>query len=182
VRPAGVFLDRDGVLNASAVVDGVPTPPRRMQDFQVLPGVVEACRTLREAGLMLVVVTNQPDVARGALSAADLEAIHDRMRQELGIEHVWTCVHDDADGCPCREPRPGMILDAARVLDIDLNRSAAVGDRWRDVESAQRAGVHSVFVDRGYDEHLTVEPDATFADLPAAVSHLLGRLEQAAQD
>ena len=148
----------------------------------MLPGVVEACRTLREAGLVLVVVTNQPDVARGALAAADLEAIHARLRRELRIEHVWACVHDDADGCPCRKPRPGMILDAARVLDIDLSRSAAVGDRWRDVESSQRAGVHSVFVDRGYDERLTVEPDATFADLPAAVPHLLRRLEQVAPD
>jgi D-glycero-D-manno-heptose 1,7-bisphosphate phosphatase len=124
-------------------------------------------------GLVLVVVTNQPDVARGALAAADLDAIHGRLRDELPIEHVWVCPHDDVDGCPCRKPRPGMILDAALQLGIDLNRSAAVGDRWRDVEAAHRAGVHSVFVDRGYDEVLTVEPDATFPDLPSAVSHLL---------
>jgi D-glycero-D-manno-heptose 1,7-bisphosphate phosphatase len=170
---AAVFLDRDGVLNASSVVDGVPVPPRRAADFELLPGVVEACRSLRDAGLVLVVVTNQPDVARGALAAADLDAIHGRLRDELPIEHVWVCPHDDVDGCPCRKPRPGMILDAALQLGIDLNRSAAVGDRWRDVEAAHRAGVHSVFVDRGYDEVLTVEPDATFPDLPSAVSHLL---------
>jgi D-glycero-D-manno-heptose 1,7-bisphosphate phosphatase len=173
VRPAGVFLDRDGVLNASTVVDGVPLPPRHVDDFVVLPGVVEACRALRDAGLVLVVVTNQPDVARGTLDLADLDAIHARLREELPIEHVWSCVHDSADGCPCRKPRPGMILDAARVLEIDLNRSAAVGDRWRDVEAAHRAGVHSVFVDRGYDEALTGAADSTFAGLPEATAHLL---------
>ena len=75
-RPPAVFLDRDGVLNASAVVDGVPVPPRRAEDFALLPGVAEACRSLADAGLVLVVVTNQPDVARGALAAADLDAIH----------------------------------------------------------------------------------------------------------
>jgi D-glycero-D-manno-heptose 1,7-bisphosphate phosphatase len=173
VRSAGVFLDRDGVLNASAVVDGVPVPPRHVDDFHVLPGVVEACQTLRGAGLVLVVVTNQPDVARGALRVVDLDAIHQRLRAELAIEHVWVCVHDDADGCPCRKPRPGMILDAARVLGLDLNRSAAVGDRWRDVEAAARAGVHSVLVDRGYGERLTVAPDATFPGLQEATAHLL---------
>jgi D-glycero-D-manno-heptose 1,7-bisphosphate phosphatase len=172
-RQAAVFLDRDGVLNASAVVAGVPVPPRRAADFQLLPGVAEACQTLRDAGLVLVVVTNQPDVARGALAPGDLDAIHERLRAELPIEHVWVCPHDNADGCPCRKPRPGMILDAALRLGLDLNRSAAVGDRWRDVEAAHRAGVHSVFVDRDYGEALTVEPDATFPDLPTAVPHLL---------
>jgi D-glycero-D-manno-heptose 1,7-bisphosphate phosphatase len=172
-RPAAVFLDRDGVLNDSALEDGVPVPPRTADAFRLLPGVVEACRQLADAGLVLVVVTNQPDVARGTLDPADLDAIHDRLRAELPVDHVWVCPHDDVDGCPCRKPRPGMILGAAAELGIDLNRSAAVGDRWRDVEAALRAGVRSVFVDRGYHERLTVAPDATFESLPAATAYLL---------
>ena len=122
---------------------------------------------------MLVVVTNQPDVARGALAPADLDAIHDRLRAELPIEHVWVCPHDDLDGCPCRKPLPGMILDAALRLGLDLERSAAVGDRWRDIEAARAAGVHAVFVDHGYEERLTVPPDATFSSLREATPYLL---------
>ena len=168
-----VFLDRDGVLNASTVVDGVPRPPRRAEDFRLLPGVAEACLRLRDAGLLLVVVTNQPDVARGTLAREDLDAIHDRLRRDLPIEHVWVCPHDDEDGCPCRKPRPGMILDAAARLGIDLNHSAAVGDRWRDVEAAYRAGVRAVFVDHGYSEPIPREPDATFLGLLDATSYLI---------
>ncbi len=172
-RRRAVFLDRDGVLNVSAVVDGVPVPPRRPEDFVLLPGVAGACRRLHDAGFVLVVVTNQPDLARGSLDPTALDAIHERLRRELPIEHIWVCPHSGAEGCPCRKPRPGMILEAAARLDLDLDHSAAVGDRWRDVEAAHRAGVRSVFVDRGYAEELTVAPDATFTGLPEAVPYLL---------
>ena len=67
--------------------------------------------------------------------------MHRRLRAELPLDDVVVCPHDDADGCGCRKPRPGMILDAARRLELDLDRSVAVGDRWRDIEAAHRAGV-----------------------------------------
>ena len=171
-RP-GVFLDRDGVLNRSFVHGTTPVPPRRREDFELLPGVVEACRAFADAGLALVVVTNQPDLARGALDPAELEAMHERLRGELPLDDIVVCPHDSHDGCWCRKPRPGMILDAARRLELDLNRSVGVGDRWRDVDAAHRAGIHAVHVDWGLGEPLRDSPDARFGSLLAARDHVL---------
>ena len=171
-RPA-VFLDRDGVLNEASVVGGVPTPPRHLDEFRLLPGVTQACAAFAEAGLALVVVTNQPDLPRGLLSAEDLDAMHTRLRESIALDDVVVCAHDTHDGCPCRKPRPGMILDAARRLDLDLDRSVCVGDRWRDIDAAHRAGVHAVHLDWGHGEPLRATPDAVFGSLHEAVDHVL---------
>jgi D-glycero-D-manno-heptose 1,7-bisphosphate phosphatase len=164
-RRAAVFLDRDGVLNESFVVDGVPRPPYDVADFKLLPGVEEACRAFSDAGLLLVLVTNQPDISRGALQPDQLDAMHRLLAEALPLDDIVVCVHDDDAGCPCRKPRPGMILDAAGRLEIDLDRSVCVGDRWRDVEAARRAGVRSVHLDWGREEPLPHQPDATFGSL-----------------
>lgn len=171
-RPA-VFLDRDGVLNQAFVVAGVPTPPRRLEDFNILPGVVETCHALADAGLALVVVTNQPDLARGALDPEVLDAMHAVLLEELPLDDIVVCPHDGREGCWCRKPRPGMILDAARRLDLDLDRSVAVGDRWRDIDAAHRAGVASVWIDWGLDEPLRDAPGARFGSLAQARDHVM---------
>jgi D-glycero-D-manno-heptose 1,7-bisphosphate phosphatase len=168
-RPA-VFLDRDGVLNEVQVRDGTPHPPSTVEDFRLLPGVVEACERLRELGYALVVVTNQPDIARGTQTRAEVDRMHDLLRAEVKLDDVVVCPHDDADDCGCRKPRPGMILEAAQRLGLDLTASVGIGDRWRDVEAARRAGVRSVFVDRHYSERRPEQPDATVASLPDAVT------------
>jgi D-glycero-D-manno-heptose 1,7-bisphosphate phosphatase len=173
-RPA-VFLDRDGVLNESFLDGDTPIPPRRVEEFRLLPGVVEACDAFHAAGLALVVVTNQPDISRGALAASDLNAMHDRLRALVPIDEIYVCPHDDAEGCPCRKPRPGMILEAARRLELDLNRSVAVGDRWRDIDSARRAGVHAVHIEWNHGEQLHAHADATFGSLVEAKDHILAR-------
>ena len=168
-----VFLDRDGVLNRAFVDDGVPLPPRTVADFGLLPGVVETCTAFADAGLALVVVTNQPDLARGALEPAELEAMHERLRQELPLDDIVVCPHDGKEGCWCRKPRPGMILDAARRLRLDLDHSVAVGDRWRDIDAAHRAGVASVWIDWGLQEPLRDSPGARFGSLAEARDHVL---------
>jgi D-glycero-D-manno-heptose 1,7-bisphosphate phosphatase len=171
-RPA-VFLDRDGVLNEAFVRDGVPTPPRNLSEFRLLPGVQDACAALKKSGFALVVITNQPDIARGTQTPAEVDLIHDRLRSLLPVDEICVCPHDDADGCPCRKPRPGMLLDAARRLGLDLARSASVGDRWRDVEAANRAGVVAIYVRRGYDRAREPEPagpHVAVADLPEAAA------------
>ncbi|MDQ7844547.1 MAG: HAD family hydrolase [Armatimonadota bacterium] len=147
-----VFLDRDGVLNRAPVRAGRPLSVRGPEEVELLPGVPEACRRLREGGFALIVVTNQPDVARGALRVEAVEAIHDLLRARLPLDEVRVCYHDDADGCDCRKPKPGMLLEAARARGIDLGRSFMVGDRWRDIEAGRRAGCRTVFIDYGYDE------------------------------
>src|SRR5438093_11839405 len=118
-----VFLDRDGVLNRATVRNGRPYAPISLDEFELLPGVMEAATRLRTAGFLLIVVTNQPDVATGAISGGALDAIHRKLRAWLPLDDIKVCRHVDADGCPCRKPRPGMLLEAAREWSVDLNGS-----------------------------------------------------------
>jgi len=143
--------------------------------MRLLPGVTEACQALRDAGLALVVVTNQPDIARGATTWDDVAALNAAICGPLGVDEVCVCPHDDADGCGCRKPRPGLIVDAARRLGVDLGRSTTVGDRWRDVEAGQGAGTATVFVDRGYAEREPRSPDLVVQELIDAVPFIVDR-------
>jgi D-glycero-D-manno-heptose 1,7-bisphosphate phosphatase len=173
VTRAAVFLDRDGVLVESTVRDGVPQPARSVDELQILPGVQRACERLRAAGFVLIVVTNQPDVARGTLTVEAVEEMHRELRQALPLDDVAVCVHDDGDRCDCRKPQPGMLVAAAERWGVDLAASFLVGDRWRDVEAARRAGCAAIFVDRGYAETIASEPDATVRNLEEAAEWIL---------
>ncbi len=141
----------------------------------LLEGVTEACTQLRAAGLVLVVVTNQPDIARGATTGAAVDAINAAVVSGLGVSRVLTCPHDDHDDCQCRKPRPGMLLDAAAELGLDLERSTMVGDRWRDVDAGRAAGVATVFVDHGYAERKPQTPDLVVGALIQAVPFIVER-------
>jgi len=150
-RPA-VFLDRDGVINRSVVREGKPYPPASVQELEILPGVKQALEALKKAGFLLVVVTNQPDVARGTTLKDSVDRIHNHLKSELPLDAILTCFHDDADKCDCRKPKPGLMFQAAKEMSIDLSASFMVGDRWRDIEAGQKAGCQNFFVDYGYDE------------------------------
>jgi D-glycero-D-manno-heptose 1,7-bisphosphate phosphatase len=171
-RPA-VFLDRDGVINAAIVRDGKPYPPARLEDVEILPGVEGALADLRRAGYLLVVVTNQPDVARGTQRREVVDAIHARLREALPLDAVYCCFHDDADRCACRKPAPGLLLDAARDLGIDLPASFLVGDRWRDTEAGAAAGCRTVFIDHEYAERRPHQFDAERSSLAEAAVWIL---------
>lgn len=168
-----VFLDRDGVINRAVVRDGVPYPPGAAEDVEVLPGVPDALRRLDEAGFVLVVVTNQPDVARGTQTRVQVEAIHARLAGALPIDAFCCCYHDDADACDCRKPKPGLLIAAAAAHHIDLNASVMVGDRWRDVEAGRRAGCRTVFIDCAYAERRPERADAVVRSLAAAADWIL---------
>ena len=173
LRPA-VFLDRDGTLNVALVRDGKPFPPENTEEFILLPGVVEGCHRLREAGFVLVVVTNQPDVGRGIQSREAVDEIHQLMLRLLPIDGVEVCFDPGwGESSEFRKPRPGMLLRAAEKMGLDLSRSWIVGDRWRDVDCGVNAGVRTVFIDWGYDEELRSQPDFTVSDFPAAVQTIL---------
>lgn len=134
---SAVFLDRDGVLNGVEVRDGKPVPSPNVQQMRLLPGVVEACQRLHELGHLLVVVTNQPDLARGTQSVVEVERMHAFPRERLPLDDIVVCPHDEVDDCRCRKPRLGMLLDTAASLGLDVSRSFCVGDRWRDIEAAK---------------------------------------------
>jgi D-glycero-D-manno-heptose 1,7-bisphosphate phosphatase len=173
-----VFLDRDGVLNESVMRDGRPYPPGSVEEVRVVSGAAEALARLKSMGLLLIVVTNQPDVARGTQTAATVEAIHRRLAQELPIDEFMVCFHDDPDQCACRKPKPGMILEGAVRRGADLARSFLVGDRWRDIEAGQAAGCQTVWIDRGYRERAPARaPDAQVTSLREAVEWIVRRIE-----
>jgi D-glycero-D-manno-heptose 1,7-bisphosphate phosphatase len=168
-----VFLDRDGVLNRAIVKNGKPYPPSTRGDFEILPGVPEALWRLRTGGFQLVVVTNQPDVARGVQQRSEVEAINRELTSRLPVHAVKVCYHDDSDRCTCRKPKPGMLLESAAELALDIRASYMVGDRWRDIEAGRAAGCHTVLIDNGYSEDHRCTPDWVAADLPAAADWIL---------
>jgi D-glycero-D-manno-heptose 1,7-bisphosphate phosphatase len=168
-----VFLDRDGVISRAVVRDGKPYPPPSLEALEVLPGVADALEKLRAAGFVNVVVTNQPDVAAGRQRKEVVDTMHERLQSTLAIDAIKVCYHVDADGCACRKPKPGMLLEAARELGIDLGASFMVGDRWRDVAAGQAAGCRSYFVDRGYSEKSPEKPYVAVQSLPEAVLLIL---------
>jgi D-glycero-D-manno-heptose 1,7-bisphosphate phosphatase len=179
-RPA-VFLDRDGVLNESFVgADGVRRPPNGPEELALVDGAAEACRRLGALGFLRIVVTNQPDVARGTQRREVVEAINRRLRDGLSVEDIRICYHDDDDLCDCRKPKPGLLVSAARDWGIDLASSFMIGDRWRDVEAGQRAGCTTILVDSCQTQPLTVEPTVRVESLPSAVNWIGDRIRREA--
>jgi len=174
MRRKAVFLDRDGVLNRALVRDGKPYPPRSLDELVIPPETAPALFRLKEAGFLLIVLTNQPDVARGAITRASVDALHDYMGQRLPVDEFRVCDHDDPDGCSCRKPKPGLILDAADDWNISLGESFMIGDRWRDVDAGAAAGCRTVLIDYEYRERgPSAPPSAIAKNLEQAVQWIL---------
>jgi D-glycero-D-manno-heptose 1,7-bisphosphate phosphatase len=173
MKRRAVFLDRDGVLNRAYVAKGVPHPPSSLDQLEVLPGVVDACRLLRQAGLLLIVVTNQPDLARGTQRIEIVDEINEALRSQVGFDDLYVCPHDDSDNCNCRKPRPGMLLKAAAAHDVDLAGSVMVGDRDRDIAAGQAAGCQTVLVGKAHGRPPVPPADLTVEDLRAAVDWIV---------
>lgn len=174
-KKRAVFLDRDGVINRAIIRGGLPFAASNLSDFEIFPEVPEACRQLKAAGFLLIVATNQPDVGRGTMKKGTVEALHGEMCRKLPIDRVEVCYHPGhgASNCDCRKPKPGLLLNAARELDIDLTRSWMVGDRWRDIDCGHAAGCRTIFINRGYAEPLKQMPDFRARDLAHAAEIIL---------
>ena len=173
-RPA-VFLDRDGVINHSRMEKGMPFPPRSMEEFKLFPETVEACAILARLG-PIIVVTNQPDVGRGAIKREAVEEIHAGMLRLLPISRIEVCYEDGSDSnSQFYKPAPGMLIRAAGEMNIDLGSSIMIGDRWRDVDCGRAVGCLTIWIDRGYPEKLRNAPDYTVDNLLSA-ARLLERL------
>jgi D-glycero-D-manno-heptose 1,7-bisphosphate phosphatase len=178
VRPPrrAVFLDRDGVINRSIIRNGKPYPPATVEEVELLPRVDEALEAMKRAGFVTLVVTNQPDVARGKQRREVVEEINAFLMSRLPIDDVLVCYHDDGDGCLCRKPLPGLLLMGAEQYDIDLAESFMVGDRWRDVEAGNEAGCRTALIDYGYAERKPkTPPDVIVQSLYDATAWILGQ-------
>lgn len=181
LRPA-IFLDRDGTI-----ADEVGYL-NHLSRFRMFPFAAAAVRRLNEAGLPVVVITNQSGVGRGYFPESLVQEVHDQMRQQLAaggarVEAVYYCPHMSADNCRCRKPKTGMLDSAAREHAIDLKRSFVVGDRHGDVELARNVGARSILVRTGYGEgelawhasRWTSQPDFVAQDLAEAADWILGQ-------
>jgi D-glycero-D-manno-heptose 1,7-bisphosphate phosphatase len=173
-RTRAVFLDRDGVLNVAVVRDGHPYPPETLEAFKIYPDAADALARLKHAGFLLLVVTNQPDVARGRQSRAAVDAMHAALRERLPVDDFLVCWHDDRDACECRKPKPGLLLESAVRYQIDLRASFLIGDRWRDIDAGAAAGCRTVLIERHYRERQpSREPDFRTNSLTGAVNWIV---------
>jgi D-glycero-D-manno-heptose 1,7-bisphosphate phosphatase len=171
------FLDRDGVLLRLVREQGVVRGARDLGEVTVADGVAEALRLLGDAGFLRIVVTNQPDVARGRLTAGAVEDIHRYMRQRLALDAIYWCGHDDADRCDCRKPRPGMLRCASFEHQLDLQQSVIFGDRMTDIRAGLRVGCRGILVvgDAQPDSLEVGSPQTTAFNLLSGVGDLLRR-------
>ncbi len=153
-----IFLDRDGVLNDAIVKDGLPYAPLSIAELTVPDDANIALRALKAGDYLLIVVTNQPDVARGKSTRAAVEEINTKLKELLPVDEFFVCYHDNADKCHCRKPLPGLLTDAAAKYNIDMSQSFMVGDRWKDIEAGQAAGCKTILIDNQYLEKNAANP------------------------
>ncbi len=168
-----IFLDRDGVINRKPVgVDYV----KKWDEFNFIPGVIESIKLLKEYGFKIIIITNQPGVARGVMTEQDLDEIHRKMQVEVdnAIDAIYVCTHGWDDECECRKPKPGLLLDASDDFRIDLTKSYFIGDDKRDVIAGKAAGCRTILISSGDAEN--VNPDAICEDLSSAVEIVLSRV------
>lgn len=191
-RRAAAFLDRDGTLNET-VPDpdsGLHESPLSVEEVRLIPGAATAARELAEAGYALVCVSNQPAAAKGKTTVRQLLAVHERVIEllaENGVSldvsrlcphHPEGAVDELTRPCACRKPSPGMLLDAAAELGLDLGSSWIFGDTDADVVAGHGAGCRAVLIEYGPSAHKradTVHPDVLAQDLATGVAELLDR-------
>ena len=163
-------------MNEAVVREGRPYPPKDAASLRIPVGAAEALARLKERGYLLLVVTNQPDVARGRQKREAIEEMNRRLSAELPLDEVLTCYHDDLDHCDCRKPPTGAdhAGSAAQQHGIDLSHSYLIGDRWRDIDAGANAGCKTILIDRGYAERAPASaPDVRVESLSGAVDWIL---------
>ena len=170
-KERAVFLDRDGVINKVVFRDGRPTSPRTLEEFVFNDGIRQTTRELRDYGFRIIVVSNQPDVARGQITQGILDLMTQKMRWELPLDDVYICPHDDYHECSCRKPKPGMLIQAAEKWKIDLASSFLIGDTWKDIEAGKAAGCKTILLDALYNQD--IQCDFRVNSLSEAVSVIL---------
>ena len=171
MKAKAVFLDRDGVINKVILWDGKPYSPRKYDEFVLNDGIRDAVCKMKELGYKTLVVSNQPDLARGKITQGVLDLMTERMCGEIPIDNVYICPHDDIHQCSCRKPKPGMLLEAASRWEIDLSSSFIVGDTWKDMQAGKAAGCKTILLDALYNQD--VQCDIRVKSLSEAVSVIL---------
>ena len=163
-----IFLDRDGVLNETIIKEKEITSPLKLDELKIFPDAKETLLTFKKCGYLLIMVTNQPDIARNKNTKKNVEEINDCLKNYLKLDDVCVCYHDDKDFCNCRKPKSGMLIEASKKHNIDLPKSFIIGDRWRDVEAGKNVKCKTIFIDFKYQEKLKNKPDYIITNIADA--------------
>lgn len=140
------FIERDGLLNRVRVEHGLLVTPIRLEDFKVLPEAAPLVRSLQSAGFLVIATTNQPGLSTGEASRREIDIMHEMLVKKLNLDDIMMCPHDEAHECPCRKPKPGLLIEAGFKWHVDLDRSVAISDKWQDAEAARIAGCTSILI------------------------------------
>lgn len=154
-----LFLDRDGIINEIVMRAGVISSPRTVAEFVVRPDFIEFYRRLQPTSLNIFVVSNQPDVSRGAIVTTDLAQIVDVMNARFKFTEILHCIHDDSDECNCRKPKPGMISGFLETYNLNADEAIIIGDSYKDILAGQAAGIQTVYLQQAYNALGACEPD-----------------------
>ena len=154
-----VFLDRDGVINRVYIKDGLPQSPNSLDELKILPGVKETIIKLKKLNFICLMVTNQPNVSRKKIDKNSVIQMNNFLKNEIALDDIFVCYHDDSDNCNCRKPKPGLLLQAGKKWDVDFKKSFMIGDRWRDIQAGEKVGCKTIFLDYKYNEKKPKKPD-----------------------
>jgi D-glycero-D-manno-heptose 1,7-bisphosphate phosphatase len=170
-----VFVERDAILNQTSNGAKQPVSPLTLEEFKVNMAAKEPLMKLKSAGFVLIATTNQPGLSRGYQSRRELDRMHDLLRRALPFDDILVCPHDETDHCPCRKPRPGLLIEAAFKWHLNLDHSFVISDKWQDAEAARTAGCTSVLLKSPWVGQ--VHHDFVLSDLTAVADKIL-RLKQ----
>ena len=170
-----VFIERDAVLNEVRSGPKQQITPLTLEEFKIIQSAEAPLRKLKAAGFILIVTTNQPGLSRGYQSRRELDRMHDMLRRAFPLDDIMVCPHDESDHCPCRKPRPGLLIEAAFKWHLNLDHSFVISNKWQDAEAARTAGCTSLLLESPYVGQ--VHHDFVLSDLATIVDKIL-RLKQ----
>ena len=173
-----VFIERDAILNEVRSGPKQQISPLTLEEFKINLSAREPLQKLKAAGFVLIATTNQPGLSRGYQSRRELDRMHDMLRRSFPLDDIMVCPHDDTDHCPCRKPRPGLLIEAAFKYHLNLDHSFVVSDKWQDAEAARTAGCTSLLLKSPWVGQ--VHHDFVLPDINAIVDKIL-RLKQAVE-
>jgi D-glycero-D-manno-heptose 1,7-bisphosphate phosphatase len=168
----GVFIERDGILNHVKVErKHHQVSPATLEEFQLKTEAAPLLKKLKSAGLVLVATTNQPGLSHGSLSRRELDRMHNLLKKTFPLDDILVCPHDETDRCPCRKPKPGLIVEAGFKYHLHLDHSFVISDKWQDAEAARIAGCTSLLLKSPWVG--TVHRDFVLPDLESIVEKIL---------
>jgi D-glycero-D-manno-heptose 1,7-bisphosphate phosphatase len=170
---SAVFIERDGILVLDRLEGSQPAPPLFLEQMEPNTGALEPLRQLKAAGFLLIATTNQPGLSHGSLSRRELDRMHAVLRQMFCLDDILICPHDADDCCPCRRPKPGLLIEAAFKWHVNMERSFVISNKWQDAEAAHNAGcisllISSPWIGKGHRDIVL----ARLADVPGRIARL----------